>query len=225
MARASGGSLAASVTVAGGFGFLSAGQDRLYHPAKLGSILNRLLFLSLFLSVWRIGYQNISWLKKELELARTLLPDTAKWPTKRLPIGIGFLGWELEQRPEALEAFEYALTQNVRAVWLSFAKDIRALVQKVREYDAAATDIENGRTLVFVQVNTTKEAIQACREYDIDVLALQGKPRYWHVVSFAIVTYRYQKDTRVEDMDLAQRLLCSHFCRQFYALSRVPLQS
>jgi hypothetical protein len=31
------------------------------------------------------------------------------------------------------------------------------------------------RTILFVLVNTTKEAIEACQDWDVDVLILQGK--------------------------------------------------
>jgi len=140
MGKASGGALAAQVTLGGGFGFMS------------------------------VGYQNLRFAEKELAIARSLLSSSSSRNSARLPIGIGFFGWELEQRPEAVETLKYILHQReVRSLWLSCGRDIPRWIRLIREVDR-----DGERTLIFVQVNTTAEAIEAYKHWDIDVLVLQG---------------------------------------------------
>ncbi|KAF8336338.1 uncharacterized protein EI90DRAFT_3119630 [Cantharellus anzutake] len=152
MAKASGGALAAQITLGGGFGFIST------------------------------GYQNVEFAEKEIEIARSLLSSSQfnNSISTRLPIGVGFFGWELEQRPEAVQVLEYVLRRrDIRALWLSCGRDLPRWIKTIREADS------NERTLIFVQVNTTPEAIESYTCWDIDVLVVQGNEAGGHGLGIA----------------------------------------
>ncbi|KAF9221412.1 2-nitropropane dioxygenase [Gyrodon lividus] len=146
MAGASGGALAAHVTAAGAFGFLSA------------------------------GYKSAESLSDELSLAREILQLAASEP---LPIGVGFLGWQLDKsttKPEAM--LSTALGNRVQAIWLAFGNNLGHWIKYIRDYDA-----ENKRsrsTTVFVQVPSVEEALVAIHKWKVDVLVAQGNESGGH---------------------------------------------
>ncbi|KDQ17179.1 hypothetical protein BOTBODRAFT_42895 [Botryobasidium botryosum FD-172 SS1] len=141
MAGASGGELAARVTKAGGFGFIGT------------------------------GYEDVSKLRNELALARTILKTPSPSPLK---IGVGFLVWTLEKNPQAMELVTAALDERVKAVWLFAGNDLYRWVEFVRKYDAERGILaDEERTLILVQVNSVEEALKAV-EMKVDVISVQG---------------------------------------------------
>jgi nitronate monooxygenase len=89
-----------------------------------------------------------------------------------LPIGIGYIGWILEQpdaRGSAQDFLSVALNNNVRAVWFSFGLDLNKWIQYVRDNER-----NPGATIIFVQVNSVEEALVAINDWKIDVVVAQG---------------------------------------------------
>ncbi|EJD07540.1 2-nitropropane dioxygenase [Fomitiporia mediterranea MF3/22] len=155
MAGASGGALAAQVSLAGGFGFIGA------------------------------GYWDAGCFRKELELASSILQEERKPMTESsdqitrtdtrdgpLKIGVGYLGWKLDQSNESAELLSIALEARVAAVWLAFGTDLGKWVRHVRKFDASRSKPHT--TIVFVLVNCLQDAQKAVKEWDADVLVAQG---------------------------------------------------
>ncbi|KAG9312901.1 Nitronate monooxygenase-domain-containing protein [Chiua virens] len=167
MAGASGGLLAAHVTAAGGFGFLAAGTIAHLtpsHPCKdppdLGSA----------------GYKTAADLLHEISLARGALQPT---PSDPLPIGVGYLCWQLEQptaKPEVM--LSAALDSHVQAIWLAFGNKIQEWIKFIRNYDAAHNRIR--KTTIFVQVSSVQDALVALNDWKVDVLVAQGNESGGH---------------------------------------------
>ncbi|KAH8116419.1 2-nitropropane dioxygenase [Phellopilus nigrolimitatus] len=156
MAGVSGGALAAQVTLAGGFGFIGT------------------------------GYGDVVGFRKELELARSILQGKGgvhddsvthggnpACQTPPLAIGVGFLGWTLDQpSSQTLEMLPIALDARVSAVWFSFGNDLGKWIRMVRMFDSNRSTPH--KTLVFVLVSSAQEAKTAVREWNVDVLVAQG---------------------------------------------------
>ncbi|KAF8972618.1 2-nitropropane dioxygenase [Flammula alnicola] len=152
MAGASGGALAAEVTLGGGFGFLAA------------------------------GYGSPETLKKEIAIARDLLHSD---PHSTLPIGVGFLCWQLEKSPSnAKEYLSVALESRVQAVWFSFGNEIGHWVKYVRDHGPRAGSKDAVK--VFVQISTVPEAILALTEWKADVIVAQGNEAGGHGLSSSL---------------------------------------
>jgi len=159
MAGASGGLLAARVTAGGGFGFLAAGTPITHIPQVRWLIIGTVT-----------GYRTTEGLVNELSLARELLHLT---PSDPLPIGVGYLGWQLEEpmaKPEVM--LSAALDNRVYAVWLAFGNNLKEWIQFIRNYDAEHKHIR--QTTIFVQVSSVEEALVASDEWKVDVLVAQG---------------------------------------------------
>ncbi|KAG6854531.1 hypothetical protein C0991_005443 [Blastosporella zonata] len=111
------------------------------------------------------GYQSLEQLRSEVVTARSLLQTDSKSP---LPIGIGYLGWQLE-RPNApaRQLLSVALDNNVRAIWLSFGAELHSWIKFIREFERAPTAI-------VVQVNSVQEALVAVNDWKADVIVAQG---------------------------------------------------
>ncbi|XP_006462105.1 hypothetical protein AGABI2DRAFT_136944 [Agaricus bisporus var. bisporus H97] len=108
MAGVSMGSLAAEVTLAGGFGFIGTAST---------------------------STDSYNSFKGEIASARELLGTTAGLP---LPIGVGFLGWLLDKDEEGgKRLLMAALDEPVKSVWFSFGQDLEKWIKFVRDYDAA----------------------------------------------------------------------------------------
>jgi nitronate monooxygenase len=124
------------------------------------------------ISFKRGGYDNLAKVKQELAIARSILPPDSPMP---LNIGVGFLGWVLEQKVEAVEVFEHVLEYGVKAVWLAFGNDLGKWISLVRKYDEEHGRVDElQRTLIVVQVNSVEEAVIAANKWKVDVLVLQG---------------------------------------------------
>ncbi|KDQ26931.1 hypothetical protein PLEOSDRAFT_1066212 [Pleurotus ostreatus PC15] len=154
MAGASGGNLAAQVSLGGGFGFIAAGYDT---PHKFGH---------------------------ELALARAALQIPA---ATRLPLGVGFLCWQLEKPDSpASKLLSIALENGVQAVWFSFGTQLGRWVQYVRDYDQRVGSTQ--RTLVFAQVSSEQDILAAVNDWKVDVLVVQGNESGGHGFSNAAPT-------------------------------------
>ena len=157
-AGASGGALAAAVTAAGGFGFLAAGQfvHNRYpgkEPMSYGA-----------------GYDGAQSLENELRTAQSALRPQS---SISIPVGVGYLGWQLEKRDSpAVGLLSMALEAHVKAVWFAFGSDLGRWVEFVRNHDRKADS--GHKTLVFAQISTAEEAQQAISEWQVDVLVAQG---------------------------------------------------
>lgn len=158
MAGASGGLLAAHVTAGGAFGFLAAGMIP-YLARSMRLIIGT-----------ATGYKGTENLINELSLARRILQLS---PSDPLPIGVGYLGWQLEQptaNPEVV--LSAALDNQVRAIWLAFGNNLDKWIKFIRSYDAEHTRAP--KTTIFVQVASVEEALVASNEWGVDVLVAQG---------------------------------------------------
>ena len=89
-----------------------------------------------------------------------------------LPIGIGYLGWLLDQVDapnSAQDLLAVALDNNVQAVWFSFGVDLTRWIRFIRDNEHSPGTIK-----VFVQVTSLEEAIIAVKEWKLDVVVAQG---------------------------------------------------
>lgn len=116
-----------------------------------------------------VGSEPVEKLRRELAAARQLLdpPRDAV-----LPIGVGFIGWIIDQnetlsKEELLPLiFEY----RVQAIWLSFGTRLGSWVEYVRSMAQ-----ETGHDIkVFVQVSSLDQAQTAIKEWKADVIVAQG---------------------------------------------------
>lgn len=138
MAYASGGALAAEVTLAGGFGFIGVGSE----PAEK--------------------------LSRELATARRILNTE---PTSTLRIGVGFLGWILDQNESlSKDLINLLFEQRVQAVWLSFGNNLAQWIEYIR-----AQSQQSGHPIfIFVVVSSPAESQRAINEWKADVIVAQG---------------------------------------------------
>ncbi|KZP26653.1 2-nitropropane dioxygenase [Athelia psychrophila] len=114
------------------------------------------------------GYDSVQKFTSEIEAAQAALTQPSD---AALPIGIGFLAWQLEKpNAPALELLSIALKRRVQAIWLAFGENLGQWVEFVRKHDA-----ETGhKTIVFVQVSSTDDAKKAMNEWKADVIVAQG---------------------------------------------------
>lgn len=98
--------------------------------------------------------------------------------TKILNIGVGFLGWKLDEPDgKSSQLLAIALEACVSAVWLSFGNNLEKWVAFVRDFDSKRA--EPHTTLIFILVNSLQEARAAVEDLKPDVLVAQGTvPRY-----------------------------------------------
>ena len=116
------------------------------------------------------GYKSAESLIDELSLARRSLRLN---PSDPLPVGVGYLCWQLEQptaKPDVL--LSAALDNHVQAIWLAFGNNIHDWIKFVRNYDAEHKRVRP--TTIFVQVSSVEEALVASDQWKVDVLVAQG---------------------------------------------------
>lgn len=116
------------------------------------------------------GYRTAESLRDELSLARGLLHLT---PSDPLPIGVGYLGWQLEEptaKPEVL--LSAALDNYVHAIWLAFGDNLKEWIKFIRNYDTENKRVR--QTTIFVPVASVEEALVASNEWGVDVIVAQG---------------------------------------------------
>jgi nitronate monooxygenase len=127
------------------------------------------------------GYLSSSRIQEELSLARAqlLLSDTDP-----LPIGVGYLAWQLEKDPSTgVGLLNVSLSNKVQAIWLAFGNNIDRWIEHIRSYDASSG--RENKTLIFVQVSSVKEALIAIQDWKVDVLVAQGSESGGHGYSAA----------------------------------------
>ncbi|EMD38862.1 hypothetical protein CERSUDRAFT_112584 [Gelatoporia subvermispora B] len=115
------------------------------------------------------GYGDAQKLREDLSVARAMLPVETR---QGLPIGVGFLGWQLDEQASAIDMLRTVRNSEVKAVWFAFGKDLARWIHCVRELDLQADD--GRRTLIFAQVTSLEEALTAVHEWKVDVLVAQG---------------------------------------------------
>lgn len=172
--RSDSGNLAAQVTLGGGFGLLAAGGS----PLIAGISSNNRSYST----VWE-GYDTPDKFLSELSVARSALRVESH---SRLPIGVGYLGWQLEKpHSPALELLSLALENNVQAVWFAFGNNLGQWVRHVRDHDQKAGRDQG--TIIFAQVSSVEEALTAANDWKVDVLVAQGCKG---LLDTSIFTYR-----------------------------------
>lgn len=113
-------------------------------------------------------------MKRELFTARNLLQTDQKGV---LPIGVGFLAWQLEKNPtKAEQLLSIALDNRVQAIWLAFGEDLGRWVKYVRQHDQKNTSGQDS-VKVFVQISTVEETLFALNDLKADVIVAQGGVR------------------------------------------------
>jgi nitronate monooxygenase len=115
------------------------------------------------------GLEDVADLRSEVKLARDLLKTDAR---SQLPIGIGYLGWILDQLDAKGSVEDYlsaALDNNVRAVWFSYGADLNKWIRYVRDNER-----NPGSTVIFVQVTSVEDALVAINDWKVDVVVAQG---------------------------------------------------
>ncbi|KAF8623917.1 hypothetical protein AX17_007245 [Amanita inopinata Kibby_2008] len=128
------------------------------------------------------GYETPEKFIGEIEIARSQLNAS---PTAILPIGIGFLGWQLEKSPSrAKEMISIALDNHVQAIWLSFGQDLGQFVRYIREYEQTLK--REQRVYIFIQVSSPEDADKAVHQWNADVLVVQGTEAGGHGSSKAL---------------------------------------
>ncbi|KAH9815033.1 2-nitropropane dioxygenase [Melampsora americana] len=105
MAGVAGPELAAAVTLAGGFGFLGTGHERL----------------------------KVEGIMKEIDEVKKELGTTSS--NQRVSIGIGFLAWRLDDMEdeveEVLKCLEIVM-KHVKCIWLSFGEDLMKWIKLIQ---------------------------------------------------------------------------------------------
>jgi len=128
----------------------------------------------------QLGYDPIEKFTEEFILAESML-RTPK--DKILPIGVGFLGWKLDDPKSTVQkqALDLVLARRVRAIWLSFGSNLGKYVRYIREHDEKAnksgTDANQSnihKTVVIVVASSVEEAITAGKHDKADILVAQG---------------------------------------------------
>ncbi|KAJ4466767.1 2-nitropropane dioxygenase [Lentinula aciculospora] len=120
------------------------------------------------------GFTPSTTLVEEIRAARSILKTSSDAP---VPIGVGLLGWILDQTETSDDPrIPAVLAERPVAVWLAFGVDLGKYVAQVRQYDAA----REHKTIVFVIVNNVDEAVRAATEWKVDVLVVQGNEAGGH---------------------------------------------
>ena len=96
-------------------------------------------------------------------LAQTPFPGSSLDP---LPIGVGFINWGV-----TLETALEALREHIpAAVWFFAPKENKDLV----EWSRRVRETSKGKTKIWIQIGTVKDAIEVARSCHPDVLVVQG---------------------------------------------------
>ena len=96
-----------------------------------------------------------------------------------VPTAVGFLGWVLNKTEASDDPrIPSVLDELPAAVWFSFGDDLGKWIAQVRTHDEKRQ--QEGRhpghkTLVFVVASSVEEATRAMREWEADVIVVQGE--------------------------------------------------
>ncbi|KAJ8522730.1 hypothetical protein ONZ45_g696 [Pleurotus djamor] len=127
------------------------------------------------------GYDAPDKFSQELALVHSAfqVPSAAT----RLPIGVGFLCWQLETPgSHALTLLDIALKNRVQAVWLAFGTQLGRWIQYIRDWDHNVGNSQ--KTLVFAQVSCEEDILAAVHDWKVDVLVVQGT-RVFHMAALS----------------------------------------
>ncbi|TFK39340.1 2-nitropropane dioxygenase [Crucibulum laeve] len=128
------------------------------------------------------GYDTPENFRSQIHLARSLLNIDEG---SRLPIGVGFLGWQLEkQNSSAQELLNIVLNENIQAVWLAFGSDLGRWTKYIHTYNEQVG--QDHRVTIFVQISSVDEAVVAMNEWQADVIVAQGIEAGGHGASYAL---------------------------------------
>lgn len=99
-----------------------------------------------------------------------------------VPAGVGLLGWVLDKTETSNDPRIAAILEETPiAIWFAFGADLGKHVAQVRAYDAR----RDHKTIVFVIVNSTEEALRAAIDWKVDVLVVQGNEAGGHGGAYA----------------------------------------
>ncbi|KAF8073462.1 hypothetical protein FPV67DRAFT_1736980 [Lyophyllum atratum] len=99
-----------------------------------------------------------------------------------VPVGVGLLGWVLDKTEVSDDPrIPTVLEEMPTAIWFAFGADLGRYVAQVRAYDAK----REHKTVVFVIVNSTEEALCAANEWKVNVLVVQGNEAGGHGGAYA----------------------------------------
>lgn len=106
-------------------------------------------------------------LREEIQKVRAILNIPAG---EAVPMGIGFLGWVLDQTETSEDPrLPAVLDELPTAVWFAFGVDLEKYVDQVHAHDA-----KSGRkTFVFVIVSSVDDARRAASK-GVDAVVVQG---------------------------------------------------
>ncbi|KAJ7460544.1 2-nitropropane dioxygenase [Mycena latifolia] len=122
-------------------------------------------------------------LKRQLSLARSTFHTPPL--TAQLPVGVGYLAWQLEKPNSPLvDLLPIALEQNVQAIWFAFGENLGRWIQLVRDHDKRLGKVQ--KTVIFVQISTVKEALVAINEWKVDCIVAQGVESGGHGANYAL---------------------------------------
>jgi hypothetical protein len=117
------------------------------------------------------GYDTPDKFRDEISIARSQLNCGA---AERLPIGIGFLAWQLEKSPvRAHEMIAIALDNHVQAIWLAFGRNLSQHIHFIRTYESKLK--RDWKVTIFIQTSSAEEASIAATEWKVDVIVAQGQ--------------------------------------------------
>lgn len=86
-------------------------------------------------------------------------------------MGVGFLGWILDQTEESEDPrIPAVLEQRPKAILFAAGKDLGKYITQVREFDAK----RDHKTIIFATVNSVEAAVKAASEWRVDVIKVQG---------------------------------------------------
>lgn len=109
---------------------------------------------------------DLSGLSKDLSTAAALASSAGIPTDGLLPLGVGFQNWGADIQI----AINALLEHPVAAVWFFGPKQLSDLIPWTRQI----RDISGGRTKIWVQVGTVREALEVAKTSKPDVLVIQG---------------------------------------------------
>lgn len=90
---------------------------------------------------------------------------------KVLPVGLGLIGWVLDQTEVSEDPrIPAVLDERPKVIYFAFGDDLGRHVRAVRAHEKDSAH----RTLVGVCVNTPEDAVRAANEWKVDIIVAQG---------------------------------------------------
>ena len=142
---------------------------------------------------------DVTDLKRQLQAVSDLVAQSP-FPGSSLdllPIGVGFINWGV-----ALETALEALREHIpAAVWFFAPRENKDLVEWTRR----VREMSMGKTKIWIQIGTVKEAIEVARSCHPDVLVVQGADSGGHglVQGAGIVTLLPEVADSLRDIGMA----------------------